>query len=76
MAMSVNYRKRVGLLPGLFLNLSKSGISTTFGKKGLGINIGKNGTSYYAGIPDSGLYSRKKVSNYGIALDLIKIWQR
>ncbi|MCD7721632.1 MAG: DUF4236 domain-containing protein [Prevotellaceae bacterium] len=33
--MSINFRKRMKLLPGITLNFSKRGVSTTFGKKGM-----------------------------------------
>lgn len=59
----MKYRKRVKLLPGVNLNISKSGISTTIGVKGASVNIGKKGTYLNTGIPGTGLYSRKKISN-------------
>ena len=37
-----NYRKRISIAPGIKLNLSKKGISTTLGVPGSSINIGKS----------------------------------
>lgn len=62
--MGLRYRKRVKIAPGVYLNLSKSGTSTTLkGGKGMSINIGKDGTFLNTGIPGTGLYSRNKLSS-------------
>lgn len=59
--MAWNYRKRITIAPGVRLNLSKKGVSTTFGIRGANINIGKNGTFLNTGIPGTGLYRRQKI---------------
>lgn len=59
--MAINFRKRKKVLPGVYLNFSKNGISTTIGPRGANINIGKNGTYLNTGIPGTGLYSRQKI---------------
>ena len=46
------------------MNLSKGGVSTSFGPKGAKVTIGKKGTYLHTGIPGTGLYSRKKISGY------------
>lgn len=61
--MSWRFRKRVKVLPGVTLNLSKSGISTTIGKKGASVNVGSKGTFLNLGLPGTGLYSRKKIAD-------------
>lgn len=61
--MGLIFRKRIKILPGVNINLSKSGISTTVGRKGASINIGKRGTYVNAGIPGSGVYLREKISS-------------
>lgn len=61
--MAWSYRKRIKIIPGVHLNLSKSGISTSIGVRGAGINFGKNGTYVHAGIPGLGLYNRQKLSD-------------
>lgn len=60
--MAWNYRKRIKIAPGVHLNFSKGGVSTSIGPKGAKINIGKNGTYLHTGIPGTGLYSRQKIS--------------
>ncbi|MDR0419099.1 MAG: DUF4236 domain-containing protein [Prevotellaceae bacterium] len=59
--MGIRFRKRVKILPGVKLNFSKSGMSTTIGGKGGSINIGKNGIYGNAGIPGTGIYTREKI---------------
>lgn len=60
--MGIRFRKRVKVLPGVILNFSKSGISTTIGTKGASVNIGKNGVYGNAGIPGTGIYMREKIA--------------
>lgn len=60
--MGLRFQKRIPLLKGLTLNLSKTGASVTLGKKGASINIGKDGVTGNAGIPGSGLSYREKLS--------------
>lgn len=59
--MAINFRKRKKVLPGVYLNFSKKGISTTVGPRGANINFGKKGAYLNTGIPGTGLYSRKKI---------------
>lgn len=60
--MSINFRKRVKIAPGVNLNFSKKGVSTTIGTKGASVNIGKNGVYANAGIPGTGIYARNKIT--------------
>lgn len=59
--MAIRFRKRIRLLPGVTLNLSKSGVSTTVGPRGASVNIGKRGTYLNTGLPGTGLYSRERL---------------
>ena len=61
--MAWNYRKRIKIFPGVHLNLSKGGVSTSIGPKGAKVSIGKKGTYLNTSIPGTGLYSRKKIAN-------------
>ena len=63
--MAWSYRKRIKIAPGVHLNVSKSGISTTFGIRGASITTGKRGTYLNASIPGTGIYSRSKISSSG-----------
>ncbi len=57
--MGFRLRKAIKILPGLKLNLTKNGISSTsIGKKGATVNLGKNGVSQTIGIPGTGLSYR------------------
>jgi hypothetical protein len=60
--MGWGFSKRIKLLPGLTLNVSKSGVSLTIGGKGLSVNIGPKHTTTTASLPGTGLSyrSRKK----------------
>ncbi|KFF23729.1 DUF4236 domain-containing protein [Chryseobacterium vrystaatense] len=42
--MAWSYRKRIKVIPGVHLNISKRGISTSIGVKGASINFSKSGT--------------------------------
>lgn len=41
--MGLNFRKKINILPGLSLNLSKSGVGLSVGPKGAKISIKPNG---------------------------------
>ncbi|HJR57610.1 MAG TPA: DUF4236 domain-containing protein [Rhizomicrobium sp.] len=63
MLKGLRFQKRLKLLPGLKINLSKSGASATVGTKGAGVNIGRDGITTNAGIPGTGLSYRQKLSS-------------
>ncbi|MGL4349541.1 MAG: DUF4236 domain-containing protein [Aeromonas veronii] len=60
--MSIQYRKRIKLLPFLWLNLSKSGWSLTFKVGPLSLSTGPRGKRVSASIPSTGLSYRKTLS--------------
>lgn len=60
--MAWNYRKRIKIVPGINLNFSKKGVSTSVGPKGAKISFGRNGTYLNTSIPGTGLYNRQKIS--------------
>jgi L,D-peptidoglycan transpeptidase YkuD (ErfK/YbiS/YcfS/YnhG family) len=55
MDMGLRFRKRIKILPGVWFNLSKSGISTSIGGKGLTVNLKNGKTKTTVGIPGTGL---------------------
>jgi len=59
----MRFRKSIKILPGVRVNLSKSGLSTTFGIRGLSVNTGKNGTYLNTGISGTGLYNRQRIDD-------------
>jgi hypothetical protein len=57
----MRFRKRITLFPGVRINISGSGISTTIGPRGASVNLGRNGAFLNTGIPGTGLYNRQKI---------------
>lgn len=57
----MRFRRRVRLFPGMYINLSKTGISTTVGIPGASINLGRQGAFLNTGIPGTGLYDRQRL---------------
>jgi uncharacterized protein DUF4236/SH3 domain-containing protein len=60
--MGFRFQKRISILPGVRINLSKSGVSTSLGPRGADVNIGKDGVTANAGIPGTGLSYRQKIT--------------
>ena len=61
MLRGLRFQKRLRLLPGVRINLSKSGASASVGPRGADVNIGPRGVSANAGIPGTGLSYRNKL---------------
>lgn len=57
----MRFRRKAKLFPGVYLNFSKSGISTTIGVPGASINLGRQGAYLNTGIPGTGIYDRQKI---------------
>lgn len=53
--MGFRFYKSFKILPGVRLNISKSGISAGLGVPGANMNIGRRGRRYTAGLPGTGL---------------------
>jgi hypothetical protein len=53
--MGFRFHRTVRLLPGLRLNLSKSGVSASVGTRGAWLTFGRNGTRTTVGIPGTGI---------------------
>jgi hypothetical protein len=54
--MGFRFRKVISVLPGVKINLSKSGVSTSLGGKGATVNVGSSGKrTFTLGIPGTGL---------------------
>ncbi|OIJ20345.1 hypothetical protein BKP45_09810 [Anaerobacillus alkalidiazotrophicus] len=60
--MSFRFQKRVKVAPGLRLNISKRGVSTSIGRKGASVTVGRRGLYGNVGIPGSGLSYRTKLN--------------
>ena len=61
--MAWSFKKRKRIAPGVHLNFSKKGGSTSFGVKGFSITMGRRGTYLNTSIPGTGIYNRQKLSN-------------
>lgn len=59
--MGFRFRKRVRVLPGVYLNIGRNGVSTTIGPRGASLNIGKQGVFLNTGIPGTGIYRRDRL---------------
>jgi hypothetical protein len=68
MLRGLRFQKRLRVLPGVRINLSKSGASASIGPRGADVNIGSRGITTNAGIPGTGLSYRSKVGKTGSGL--------
>jgi tetratricopeptide (TPR) repeat protein len=57
----LEFRRRIRLAKGIYLNLSKHGIGLSVGTRGLHYSTGPTGEHVSVGIPGTGLYYRRKV---------------
>jgi hypothetical protein len=60
MLRGLRFQKRLQVLPGVRINLSKSGASASMGPRGTDVNIGPHGITTNAGIPGTGLSYRAR----------------
>ena len=54
--MGFRLRRRIRIAPGISLNVSKSGLSTSFGPRGAHITLGHGHVRNTVGIPGTGMY--------------------
>jgi hypothetical protein len=60
--MGFRFRKTIKILPGVRVNLSKSGVTTSLGVPGATINVGsKSGPRATVGLPGTGLSYRQQL---------------
>ena len=59
--MSFRFQKRIKILPGLRLNVSKTGISWTVGTRGASVTARDSKLTGNVGIPGTGLSYRKRL---------------
>lgn len=59
--MGLRFYKKVKLIPGVKLNISKSGVSVSVGVPGASVTTGKKGTYLNAGLPGTGLSYRMRI---------------
>jgi len=61
--MGMRFRRSIRIAPGIRLNLSGSGFSTTIGPRGASVNIGRGGAYLNTGIPGTGISFREKIGS-------------
>jgi len=71
--MGLRFHRVFSILPGVRINLSKSGLSTSVGPRGADVNIGRHGVTTNAGIPGTGLSYRQKMGSRGSKLGIIAL---
>lgn len=60
--MTIRFNRRVSIIPGLRLNLSKRGASVSVGHRGGWITVGSRGARATVGIPGTGVFWTEHVS--------------
>jgi len=60
--MGFRFRKSIKLFPGVRINLSKSGVSTSVGVKGATVNFSEKGTRGTVGIPGTGVSYTERIA--------------
>jgi hypothetical protein len=71
--MGLRFQKRIKILPGVYINLSKSGVSASLGGHGATVNVGSTGRRMVTlGIPGTGLSYRVPLTG-GILIVLIAV---
>lgn len=59
--MGLRFYKKIRIFKNFYLNISKSGISFSFGEPGRSVNVSTRGVSASVGVPGSGLSYRKRL---------------
>jgi hypothetical protein len=60
--MGWRFQKRISVLPGVKLNISKGGVSVRTGVSGAGITFARRGVRGTVGLPGSGLYYTEMIT--------------
>lgn len=61
--MGFRFRRVIPLVPGLvYLNLSKTGVSFSFGKRGAMVNVGRGRQTVSVGMPGTGMGYRAQLT--------------
>jgi hypothetical protein len=71
--MGFRFHRVLNVIPGVRINLSKSGVSTSVGPRGADINIGRHGVTTNAGIPGTGISYRSKLGGHGGKLGVLAL---
>jgi hypothetical protein len=63
--MAFRFRKSFRIAPGVRINVSTSGLSTTLGPRGMSVTTGRRGTFLNAGSPGTGVSARGRLGSGG-----------
>jgi hypothetical protein len=63
----LRFRRSIRIGPGLRVNLSKSGVSTSVGRRGAWFTLGPRGTRSTVGLPGTGLSYTEQQSTRGFS---------
>jgi type V secretory pathway adhesin AidA len=63
--MPIRFHRILNIIPGVRVNVSKGGLSTSVGPRGADINFGKRGVTTNAGLPGTGLSYRQTLGKPG-----------
>ena len=70
----LRFRRSIRIGPGLRVNLSKSGVSTSIGRRGAWFTMGPRGTRSTVGLPGSGLsYTEQSRRGHGGAVLVLMV---
>ncbi len=53
--MGIRFQRRIRILPWLYLNIGKNGVSFSFGPRGAKVTVGKRGVKGSVGLPGTGI---------------------
>ena len=53
--MGIRFQRRIRILPWLYLNFGKGGVSVSIGPRGAKLTLGKRGVKGSVGIPGTGI---------------------
>jgi len=70
--MALRFRRSVKIVPGVRLNFGKRGVSVSAGVRGATVTAGKHGVYGNAGIPETGLSFRSKLSGKASNTQLVR----
>jgi len=71
--MGFRFQKRIPIFPGVYVNLSKSGVSLSLGGHGADINLGTQRQTVNVGIPGTGMSYRMPINGGIIGLIVLAI---
>lgn len=69
--MGFRFRRSIGIIPGVRVNLGKKGASLSVGRKGITTNIGRKGTRTTYGVPGTGVSYTTKAKGCMLIIGIV-----